>query len=180
LAKATLVLATGTIALAIFSLIQIFVFRDQEKRQLRAYAFAKPISITDFSTSTHPSTQVIFKNSGQTPAYHLTGSTAVYPSSYPLSVPIPSGTRESTPLEATLNPAAENDIGGSDTMQRPITPDEANAIRDGKTMRMYVYGSINYRDVFGDVHYSNFCFSFWGDGPKLTLWTYCPQHNDAD
>jgi hypothetical protein len=75
-AYATLLLALSTSALATFSLIQIWDFRDQESRQLRAYITSNGGGAT---LGIEPTTKkmlmhgnVRLHNSGGTPAYHLT------------------------------------------------------------------------------------------------------------
>jgi hypothetical protein len=75
-AYATLLLAFSTTALATFSLIQICDFRDQEKRQLRAYITSNGGGAT---LGVEPTTKkllmhgnVRLHNSGVTPAYNLT------------------------------------------------------------------------------------------------------------
>src|SRR6516165_12441889 len=66
-ADATLLLAAGTIGLAIFSLIQISDFRDQERRQLRPYVYAIP-QVEGFAVGEKPRPQIQLKNGGQTAA----------------------------------------------------------------------------------------------------------------
>jgi hypothetical protein len=45
-------------------------------------------------------------------------------------------------------------------------------------VRVYIYGTIQYRDAFGCWHYTNFCVWYTGiASPEVTA---CARDNDAD
>ena len=56
---------------------------------------------------------------------------------------------------------------------KPLTKDEFNTFMKGKTVenniRIVVYGTIYYRDIFKDPQETDFCYRFLTGG----LWSYC-------
>ncbi len=82
-----------------------------------------------------------------------------------------------------LNPETETSTGGrisSTNASDNLTQPEIDSILDGKTHRMYVFGTIIYHDAFDHQWYSDFCFAYYGDSPTFTAMDYCDQHNDAN
>ena len=88
--------ALATIAIAAFTLTlkwstdrlwtagerQLAHFEDTAERQLRAYIFPRHTKLIDFNSN--PLVQIIFKNSGQTPAYDTALWATVAVAAYPL------------------------------------------------------------------------------------------------
>jgi hypothetical protein len=123
---------------------------------------------------------VSIQNSGQTPAIDLTVSAILFPRPYPLpkdmdlTIPVdPNGIEGST---ITLHP---KQIGFGSKLPRTIEPLQYQAIKLG-IARLYAFGIVNYKDIFGIAHWTHFCYYFNGDGPNLTEWRGCPRYNDTD
>jgi len=55
------------------------------------------------------------------------------------------------------------------------TPDLIKQINAG-TQRIYVYGRIEYDDVFGIHHWATFCQFYLASG----AYTFCPNYNETD
>jgi hypothetical protein len=57
--------------------------------------------------------------------------------------------------------------------------EEVGAIKVGKEKALYIWGIVNYEDVFGESHYTRFCqMTTWMNDEKIWAY-YIPQHNDA-
>jgi hypothetical protein len=161
-AHATLLLAVSTVALATFSLIQISDFRDQERRQLRAYIGVAIGQIEKFTATTLVEGSIIVKNFGQTPAYNIidTGA-AIVPAQFPFIGSLRELLKSNMiPAHAfaLLNPT--QDLLINIVSKRLYTDDEISKINDGREWRLYLLGKITYRDAFGEDHYTNFCFDY--------------------
>jgi hypothetical protein len=171
-----------TLILTLISFCQLQTSRDNEKRQLRAYASPKLSlgGITNFAKSQDARLEIQLNNTGQTPAIDLGVNAILYFRKYPLpdteDLTIPE--TPDHPIDGkgiTLPPHAEQ-IGI--TLIRNIKPEMYDAAIEGKMARYYAFGIIRYRDIFSVEHWTHFCFSFYGEG--LKQWDLCPRYNDAD
>jgi|SRR6516165_3645025 len=187
-ADATLLLAAGTIGLAIFSLIQISDFRDQERRQLRPYVYAIP-QVEGFAVGEKPRPQIQLKNGGQTAAFNPNGVLKMQ------IRPFPQAEAMST-IGAELQPkipiATPDGIGAfiyrdhETVLSLPkestiiVSPDDYAAVKDGTKKRLYVWGRVLYLDTFGRTHHLNFCFTFDGEALASNNYHYCVDYNDTD
>lgn len=184
-AYATLLLAGGTIALAIFSLIQIGDFRYQERRQLRPYVYAIP-HIDGFAEGQTPTIQIELKNRGQTAAFNPNATVMAEIRAYPQA--------DLTSTIAWLQPAiptkTADGIGAfifgehvsflSKTTQSAITHDDYLTVQDGTKRRLYVWGRVLYLDTFARIHHLNYCFTFDGQAITTGNYFYCVDYNDTD
>jgi len=57
-----------------------------------------------------------------------------------------------------------------------LTPQEINAIRSG-VLRVFMYGTVKYEDVFGNPHFTDYCLS---SSPESEGFSTCDTHNHAD
>jgi hypothetical protein len=143
------VIATFTVVLAIIGLGALHVASDTERRQLRAYMVLDSVSITRLEVGKTIEVEVIMKNTGQTPAYNISGYTAIMYDRFPLGRPFP-------PVE---NDNINTTISGSGGLVRGKVPtlhaltDETLAAFNAGTMATYVSGKITYIDAFGDHHF---------------------------
>jgi hypothetical protein len=162
---------------------QAEISEDTEKRQLRAYVYAKPPpqGVQDVVAGQTVTAVTAIRNSGQTPAYHmrLRGNAGIGP--WPLP---PDQIWREGPYggEMVLSPETETTTGGrssSTSASDNLTQSEIDSIRDGRTRTMYVFGTIIYHDGFDHPWYSDFCFAYYGNGPTLTAMDYCDQHNGS-
>lgn len=67
--------------------------------------------------------------------------------------------------ESTVNPSK-----GAKIPQADLDKIEA------KPHRLFVFGQIDYQDIFGRSHWNKFCYVYAGEG----VWHIYDQHNDAD
>jgi hypothetical protein len=163
---------------------QAEVSEDSEKRQLRAYVYAKPPpqGVQDVVAGRSVTAVFAIRNSGQTPAYHvrMRGNAGVGPWPRPPGAPWREGPYGS---EMVLSPETETSTGGriaSTGASDNLTQTEIDSVRDGRTHRIYLFGTITYHDAFDQPWYSDFCFAYYGNGPILTAMDYCDQHNGAN
>lgn len=133
------------------------VSRDTAKRQLRAYITVDIVKCDDPETKDGIFVfHLEFKNTGQTPAHDLKIITVTDIFDFPLpstfEFSIPSLDNPSTVVLGSQQ--ATHAEGRSDPMT-PITWRQLLSSGSGKSM--YTYGTVTYRDVFGDPQYTNFC-----------------------
>lgn len=160
------------------------------KRQLRAYlgiVIPKDGPTNGLLPPVTPEVRLGFKNAGQTPAHEVThlsgGDIRPYPmpkdNNFTISPP------ETPNSPVTALPGVLDPYGIAVIRSRPFTPEEIAKIQDGKTARFYVWGTLVYRDVFGDLHKTNYCFGFYNPlriSPTQITVQYdpCNIHNDSD
>jgi hypothetical protein len=131
-------------------------------------------------------------NKGTTPAYGLTAKAAarIIPSKLPEEFDFSIG--EATPSVGMLGPG----LGFSVRRWSPtrVADDEIRPIAGGGPPQAFlIYGTVNYRDAFGDDRFTNFAmvilWQFWKDGVKgkdgeppapRIYCSYLARHNDAN
>ena len=137
---------------------------DTAKRQLRAYLGVSVGRIEKFSASTPAEGSVFVKNFGQTPAYNLTQTSVLLPERFPFIGSLRELLKSKAGAPKTigvLNPTQDFLAGG--VSQRLYAEDEISKINEGKEWRLYLLGTITYRDAFEEYHYVNFCFDYSGE-----------------
>lgn len=181
LAKYTLLLAICTGALVFVAWYQgkqlkatVEQMRASEERQLRAYVLIETVQPL---ISAPPSLQTVpygiaIKNSGQTPAYDVTvqGTIALGPAEEATPPSYPSEGRES---KGTIAP------GGfiSQTFKvSTFSPEQLAMLQEG-THRVYLYGTIGYRDAFSKRRYANFRYIRERNSNEFEA---CNEGNDSD
>jgi hypothetical protein len=153
----TLFLALATLFLVAAVLMQVSDARISSERQLRAYV------VVSFTGCEVPATangvfvfQIRINNSGQTPAFDL----KILARSAIITFPIPDDFDFTLPdrgdaSKGMLGPLQDT---GSETASDPMTPDGWQAItRVESGRRLCSYGTVTYRDGFGQRRYTNFC-----------------------
>ncbi len=154
--------------------------RESAHRQLRAYVSAKPGNpgVTNFGEGLTAEAKIEIHNFGPTPALYLTTNSGLFLRVYPLiestdlKIPPPKEVMEGI----TLHP---NETNFGITLKRKIEPMQFLAINSGLG-RLYAFGTISYKDVFGVPHWTHFCFSYFGEGMTLNNWETCSRYNDTD
>jgi hypothetical protein len=150
------------------------------ERQLRAYVcfvtggFVAQDRNTDYRYEVRP----FVKNTGQTPAYEVFVSSRARL----LPFPLPADVDLSVPDE----PTAADNIGPGQSfffrawLDRMLTNEEIAEITTGIGRKLYIYGTVRYKDAFGHRRYTNFCqFSVWDRGGNYSG-INSPRQNDAD
>jgi hypothetical protein len=160
---------------------QIDIAKSAERRQIRAYAFPTPIGISDFELGKSPAGGVNVKTMGQTPAYKVRGQVGVGGLTYPL--------REEETLEIKKPDQVQNSTFITPTnifivkatALGILNQAAIDAVNSGRTLRLFVWGRVDYEDIFADPHWFTFCYSYDGisikehDGGEP-----CPRHNEDD
>jgi hypothetical protein len=152
--------------------------RDTAKRQLRAYVTVNGVIRTknpgDLSGEGF-AVLVDIKNSGQTPASDSLQWARIEIREFPLVTRLPIHCLEN-PTKGILPPEAKN--LAFPTFTRALTTIEENAILANHTA-VYVYGEIEYLDVFGDRQLTQFRFRCNGQGYPLGLFKADAEGNEA-
>jgi hypothetical protein len=152
--------------------------RDTAKRQLRAYVTVNGVIRT--KDPGHLDAQgfavlVDVRNVGQTPAYDLLQWANISIQEFPLVTSLPIHCLEN-PTRSILPRDAKSMAFPAFT--RDLTTIEENAIRANHTA-VYVYGEIDYLDVFGERHLTQFRFRCNGQGYPLGLFKADGEGNEA-
>jgi hypothetical protein len=193
------ILAVSTIFLALFTLAlwrstdrlweagekQLALSADTARRQLRAYLFLDPgknFSIArGASTTATIEIEIHVKNLGATPAHGVTVESwmalDVWPPPESFSFKGPPDERGRTQSVVAPGAVVHYHTGTA----RPMTPEELADVQSGNRS-VYVYGRIEYLDVFNKPHWTNFCqasTTLHREGFS-THWANTDAHNDAD
>jgi hypothetical protein len=150
---------------------------NNAQTQLRAYVSVVPTSI---STINPFSVALCFKNHGKTPAHDECfeyGGVAVWEDPLPAEWSIPQ-----TESEYVSRMVLHNDAPGyfGLTHERALTSEEIKQVTDpDSNLRIYVYGSRTYRDVFGHPHFTQFC-RFFRPNDALRNALNCATYDSKD
>lgn len=157
------------------------------RRQLRAYVLPDQAGIYDGTMLTPPDATkanipgcfLLIKNTGQTPAYAVV--------SY-MQIAVIQVVQESTALGLPAIPGSfYMTLGNGSTFNkagwfdRPLTPQEIADLAAG-TRAVYLYGRIQYTDVFKKKHFSNFRLRYIGQFPPVqgAILNFSESGNDAN
>lgn len=157
------------------------LMHDVMRKQMRAYlAFDTALCVPqDDITKWRFEVRFFIKNFGHTIANAVNVKSVLQI----MEAPLPDSIDLNLPVEE--NKAAANITPGQvfyfrASLDRMLTEQEIVEIKKTGTRVMYLYGTIRYEDIFGDVHYTNFCKSCSWDIKDNFLTTNVPRHNDAD
>jgi len=158
------------------------------RRELRAYVLPESAGILDGSTVNPPQPQridfpfaaMLIKNGGRTPAYGVL-------SWWQIAVIPVKDEQNSLPVIPPMREAYSNTLGGGGTfhktlwMDRPLTQQEITDIQIG-VRAIYIYGRIEYRDVFKKKRYTNFRLHYSGQWPPSgnSFFGFSERGNDAN
>lgn len=151
------------------------------QKQMRAYlAFDSAVEVPqDITTGWKYEMRFFIKNYGHTNAKSINVSSALMIADYPLS--------ESFDLTLDTNEihsAAEISPGQSffyrACLDRILSENEVLEMKKQTSRAMYLYGTIKYKDVFGEWHFTNFCKICGWDVKNLLIVTNIFRHNDTD
>jgi hypothetical protein len=154
---------------------------ETAEQQLRAYIHIESIAVTALK-SRDPSGRTIFRNAGQTPAYEVRSHSRMVIREFPLDfdlAPLP-GFNWDAPNESR-NPLGPRMTQGKQTteMTPPAGPDEF-ALLDKKDVAFYMYGEIQYKDIFGKDRYTRWLYFVGGPNPLYGEMASYPVGNDAN
>lgn len=183
------IVAVGTLFIAVFTIILAFATgflyvatrdlvkgtEESAKRQLRAYVHIDDTRGPDLTKDCPYWFEFFVKNGGKTPAYAVRQWTGFTLGPYPLNQPLPSPT---TPprYAAIVNADGRVKVQGEISQ---YSADEVMRIQAEDT-RLYVFGRIIYRDVFGSNWETNFRMMYGGrDAARGQGMLFCEEGNDS-
>ncbi|WP_322414179.1 hypothetical protein [Mesorhizobium huakuii] len=189
-ALSTVIIALFTVVLGIGTWVLVLDGRRHSRHALRAYVFADKAWFFDLGRPEGKrrikakegivGCSVVITNSGETPAYNMIhwGAIALCnPAEQDAVLVVPA--LDLTQNSNTLAPGGAN----SKTLFRPgkITPAEIAEVKAG-TMLLYLYGRIEYDDIFGWRRYTNYRLSFgysWPPYGSISL-NFSQRGNTSD
>ncbi|GBF25242.1 hypothetical protein MnTg02_00272 [bacterium MnTg02] len=136
------------------------VAKETAERELRAYINYKQGAIGRFDSG-RPFAEVSFQNYGQTPAYDVVGSVEVKFTEDIHMDSFPEPDQKSRKQFGVLGPTAF--YSSVLTLDDPsLTQTQKDMLLNGKAA-LFVYGSVNYKDVFDRPRTTKFRMIFGGD-----------------
>lgn len=119
-------------------------------------------------------------NDGQTPAYEMSYNARVDILPYPLpdDFGFPMKPEQAAVTStAVVGPHKPYQLGAK--LDRFCDADELNRIGYGKSERLYIYGTVRYKDAFGEQRWTNFSQSYQWRSDGTPLGENTKHHNDA-
>jgi hypothetical protein len=155
--------AAGLIALYFFKR-QADLMEDTARKQLRAYICLSE-SAVKFTTDGRLEAQMFFTNGGQTPAYDVRSWTYPLVDSYPLGYVLEDPPAR-MPRAVGVLPSKEKQIMIAPPLTLPVDIIERLSTRD---FAFYVFGEVDYKDIFGKRHTLKYRLIFGGPaGTRVT------------
>jgi hypothetical protein len=187
---ATLMLAVGTLGLVVITYEEMIDSHSNADHQLRAFQNEARIRLRSYLSITASRTplelgkqvtaSVLIQASGQTPALDVQADeyneVRAYP--WPKGQPlIPTKPAEGEASRVSLSPGNAVNIVSRLEIVQPLF----DAITKQKTVRFWMWGKINYHDVFGCHRSQTFCFTVndtnGSNPPEINI---CAEHNDPE
>jgi hypothetical protein len=182
----TIVIAAFTVILGVATWLLSGATRDlvegadkNAERQLRAYVLAFQARLTNFESDA-PTVEVVIKNSGQTPAYRVTGLTLISFRPYPLGKPLTLSQDATKKNCGVLGPQATFSII-TRLDHPPLPPEQKARVRDKKAA-VYAHGRIEYTDAFDEPRWATYQYIYGGEEdphPDGDM-ALCDEGNDAN
>jgi hypothetical protein len=173
IATVSAVIAAGAAVLAaIYTRSQVSTAQDTEKRQLRAYVSIERLGIDVSKWKESPIVKggVVFKNSGLTPAYKVSGVISMAFSDFPLRAPI----KPSDLVRSMAMVGAGNEMNASTGLEVTLTGEQQFRVENGSGA-IYIFGQVGYTDAFEDHYCTRFSYFYRGnpvanpDGEMMAL-----------
>ena len=157
----------------------------------RAYIHVEPGPINHFDVGFRPSITVKIRNSGPATAYEVVSdvSLGILPYPFPADYPFPEVAQTHKGV-STLEPGAEG--VGDGQFDLPLTKELAEVVLDGSKLRLYVGGTISYRNAAGPRCKKRFLMNVGGpdfvaalqayktQGFSNLVWQYADRYNDVN
>lgn len=179
----TICMAIATIALALFTFALWWATRrlvidsnESSKRQLRSYVSVVATGkIPNSLNPLLPAFQIKIRNTGQTPAADVRSWRGIGIHELPLVTELKPPVAV-TDTDLVIGSQCESVL--PIRRARPFTTEQINGVQMG-THAIYVFGRVEYRDVFDDLHFTDFCLYETDGGPDAGL-KHAPSGNNAD
>jgi hypothetical protein len=154
--------------------------REFWQQQMRAYLaiITGGYVPQDRTTGWKLEVRMFVQNNGLTPAHAV----AVSSRARILPFPLPEDVDLSLPVyrqEAAGHIGPRQNFFFRAWLDDLLSDEELTTIMTKETPKLYVYGTVYYRDVFGNDYYTNFCqFCLWDVKGNIST-NNVPRHNDA-
>jgi hypothetical protein len=151
------------------------------KYQLRAFVSVgfRTCIEQDVSARRKFELQSDISNNGATPAIGANTASTMRV----LPVPLPSDADLTLPIEdyeAAANLAPHRTVFIRTYPPTVLSDAEVAEIKSGTTKALYIYGTTRYKDVFGEPHFTNFCWAIAWDVGGQPYAVNVARHNDAN
>lgn len=157
-----------------------WIARDTAKRQLRAYISVEPQGVYERDDNGFVTVPILFKNAGQTPAYHVTIQSWFQLCDDPLSFDPYEATKEVgafDPTEITVAPGDEQCLFA----RLPFSPTKPNMLAiSEKRCAIIHYGMVLYQDAFEAWRTTEFAHYHWGEELSHAEAKRCRLGNHAE
>jgi hypothetical protein len=169
-------IAIGTWVLACVTIGLLIDARHASERQLRAYVGILDHTLNNFSEGQKPAIALIVTNFGHTPARDMQYWIFSKFESYPLNIKLPSA--KFRPEKIVLFPTDKDTFPIE--LADPLNAPDMAGLRSGER-RLYVYGCIQYVDVFGSTRTTKFRLFYGGkDTLRIGRLAWAEEGNEAD
>lgn len=174
----TAFIALFTFMLAMAGGYHVYVAGATARRQLRAYVFITQTEINGVAAQTQPVSQLVIRNTGQTPAHDVMVYGNMVFDEFPLKKDLPVLVFSDPQLtKENLGPGSERYKW--EYAPTALTEDQIAKMHAG-THAMYVYGEIRYRDVFRKKRFTKYLYFTGGNmGIRGTILGGYPEGNEA-
>jgi hypothetical protein len=159
---------------------QLGIIRDQIHIENRAWLCAAGISAKNgFKVGGSPTVIIKFSSSGNSPARDMTIKYNMKLRDSPLPDNIPMGEYLSEePSRGVIAPTSEFSSPEYTKKEIVFTEEDVGKISRNES-RLYVYGNIDYLDIFNERHCTYFCFVSRVEGPENKVgFQVCSNNND--
>ena len=181
------ILAISTILLAIIAACALRDAKDTTIVSQRAYVYVFPETVYNLGSTNKLEARFVVSNSGKSFAKNVVRYAQIKISE-PLRLDEIAnlGNGELEPGIMTLGPDPRASIEMNRRMPNEVG--DADDVTAGRK-RIYVFGRVDYKDIWGNLLSTNFCFMYYGeklpDSPTNASYLgrqakYCNGHNDAD
>jgi hypothetical protein len=186
--RATLATAiVGVVVLCIYTGLtgyQAYIAKDSAQRQLRAYVSAAVEKHPDLDSSSVPEATIVYKNTGQTPAYKVQARVAFIAAGDKLTESDIAGAHayleKLGKSESVLFPGQEIREATEPGVGIPLAQDQKIAVSMGAQV-MWVLGEITYTDAFGYPRYNHFRLYMGGtQAARYHKFVWAADGNDAN
>jgi hypothetical protein len=136
--------------------------KHNAERQLRAYVFPSEQKTSDVVLGKHPSSEILVKNTGLTPATNVIAWAGITVVNFPLARELKRATPEymKTASRRVVGPGGAFKI--HPVWDEALTAQHMKMLADG-TAAVFIWGEITYVDVFGQTRKSGINTYFGGD-----------------
>ena len=159
----------------------VMIARDYAERELRAYLSVEAGHFTMQVPANNVRVEVtpIIYNGGQTPASDVQFYCVAKMLPFHLPPEIDLTIPETGPEESVFTVAAQQRHQGVVFADRIYTDNEVRDMQLLNQRAFYVYGTVTYRDVFGNDWHTNFCYFIRDMFDDTMQWLSIGRHNEA-